>query len=560
MYFLLMRTLLALTSLLSLASADPGFFATRWVQRTAPILATSIDVSSASGTADLSFTVSVADTVNKVLPTIFGNNINPWIGTALVTDNAYGLEHLRQAKLTNLRMPGGNWSNKFLWDGTNHWSLTHGYIDSIKGLPNATWTLTTDDMLSVASSIGAEPQLCVNFSLSRFIPGPDSIQQAAHYAADWVRHVNGTLGRGVKYWEVGNENYGNWQSGWLVAGDTMDGAKYGRGFAIFADSMKAADPTIKVGAVSIEQDNGTASGGYRWWMKKMLPLVQDKADYLIYHEYFTYNANINLVTVPQVLAGLSKIELAKDSIEAMVARYTTKPAGYFPIATTEYNVRAGTKDNQAVSGVFIATALAEFVRNGYGLVNLWDIANGWDAVNGDQGMLSEGETGLTQYTPHPSFYTYYLFGKCFGDALLSSTPLESHSVRIATTRFPTGELSVLLVNQSDTARKVQLDLGMFQHDGYAYTYTIQAASATSPIISLNGHLGANYGPLDYVAIPPNKQPVTTSPLVDCPPWSVQFVLLKPSGSSVATLAPKLGANVATSVRKYDLKGRAVQAQ
>ena len=30
-------------------------------------------------------------------------------------------------------------------------------------------------------------------------------------AADWVRYSNITNGCGFKYWEVGNENYGDWE-------------------------------------------------------------------------------------------------------------------------------------------------------------------------------------------------------------------------------------------------------------------------------------------------------------------------------------------------------------
>src|SRR5574344_2517487 len=103
-------------------------------------------------------------------------------------------------------------------------------------------TLTADEMTALAGQIGAKPQICVNLSLARFIPGPDSVEAAAHYAADWVRHVNGNAATYTRYWEVGNEHYGSWQAGWLVNGDTMDGAYYGRAFCIFADSMKAADP------------------------------------------------------------------------------------------------------------------------------------------------------------------------------------------------------------------------------------------------------------------------------------------------------------------------------
>ena len=51
------------------------------------------------------------------------------------------------------------------------------------------------------------------------------LQTAASYAASFVRHMNQTLGANIKYWEVGNENYGPWQAGYIVNGDTIDGTK-----------------------------------------------------------------------------------------------------------------------------------------------------------------------------------------------------------------------------------------------------------------------------------------------------------------------------------------------
>ena len=39
--------------------------------------------------------------------------------------------------------------------------------------------------------------------------------------------MNQNLNANIKYWEVGNENYGPWQAGYVVNGDTINGSKYG---------------------------------------------------------------------------------------------------------------------------------------------------------------------------------------------------------------------------------------------------------------------------------------------------------------------------------------------
>lgn len=512
--------------------ANTGFFAERFVHRPVPDLQ-NVEVQVAPGTnADLSFTLALTDTQALVLPTVFGNNANPWLGKALLADQSYGLEHLRNAHITTLRMPGGNWSNNWLWDGVSHWNYKNNYLDSVYSAPTKSWPLSSSQQIALAQSIASEPQICVNYALARYINSATPVNDAAHYAAEWVRKVNDTLGLGVRYWEVGNENYGPWQTGWLVNGDTLDGDEYGRDFRVFADSMKSADPTIKIGAVVVERDNGNKSGGYRYWMKKMLPEIQDKADYLAYHEYFTWASDINTVTTDQVLAGLDLIRLAKDSIEAMVERYTDKPADYFPIAFTEYNVRAGMKDNQFVSAVFIAMALGEFMRNGIGLANLWDIVNGYNATTGDQGMLSVDDPNSKDYTPHPSFYVFYLYQKMFGDVLLGSSPLVQNGVRLYVSRFATGELSLMLVNQTATPHTVGIDLGAFMSDGYAYGYTLQAQGPTATLLSMNGRTGAtDFGPVNYASIPLWKQTLGAATRFASPAWSVQSILLTTSAPS-----------------------------
>lgn len=521
----------AVLSLLpAFAFAGQSFFLDDAETRTAPFFSAYEDSASATGNPEITITVSAADTLAKVLPGHFGNNVNPWLGRALLTDTAYGIQHLKDAGISYLRLPGGNWTNKTLWDGTNHWSLLYDFLDSIKGAPNYTWTLTADEMTALAGQIGAKPQICVNLSLARFIPGPDSVEAAAHYAADWVRHVNGNAATYTRYWEVGNEHYGSWQAGWLVNGDTMDGAYYGRAFCIFADSMKAADPAIKIGAVALDEDNEKTSGGYRGWMRKMLPLIQDKADFLAYHEYFTWKSNINDVTVKEIIAALPLIQKSKDSIDAMVARYTDKAAGDIPLATTEFNVRAGLKDNEAISGIFIAMAISEFIRNGYGLVNLWDIANSYDAENGDQGMLTVDHPTIKDYTPHPSFYTYYLYGKMWGDTQIKTGASAKTSVYSAASRFADGGLSILLVNPTDSVKTVAINFTGYTPDGYAYGYTVRADSATSEKITLNGRTG-DIGPLDYAQVPPWRRTAGSAKLLQLPPWSIQFIVFGGNASS-----------------------------
>ena len=113
-------------------------------------------------------------------------------------------------------------------------------------------------------------------------------------AANWVRYDNGR----TKYWEIGNENYGNWQAGYEI--DTslnkdgqpqfISGELYGQHCLVFMDSMRAAAAEIGheiyIGLVAYEEETS-------WdpiqtvWNEGLMPVVGDAPDYYIIHSYYT---------------------------------------------------------------------------------------------------------------------------------------------------------------------------------------------------------------------------------------------------------------------------------
>ena len=69
----------------------------------------------------------------------------------------------------------------------------------------------------------------------------------AQEAADWVRYANKTQHYGVKYWEIGNENYGNghYGSAWEADDHTdKSPSEYAANVIAYSRAMKAVDPDI----------------------------------------------------------------------------------------------------------------------------------------------------------------------------------------------------------------------------------------------------------------------------------------------------------------------------
>lgn len=593
------RLVLLVAGIAATLPAQQGFFAQHWEPKvyTPPSNATASALP--TGRANLVFSIDPTDTVQKVLPTLYGNNLAAWTkkiqdgSNQTIWEHPYTLRHLRNAGISQLRLPGGAWANSWFWDkNPTRWALksdltsTTIYTDGL-----ATWSMTFEEMLRTCDSIGAEPQPIVNMGLAREIDEPNPVQKAASYAAAWVRHAK-SLGRNIEVWEVGNEDYGRWMVNWEVAGDTITGTKYGQAFNVFADSMKAADPRIKVGAV-LYPDFKERPTGYQIprWTEDVITTTRNHADFYIVHEYFTYNSvDMNLVTSADVLAGRDKIARQKADLDSLILALTGKG---IPVAMTEFNMAAGHKNTSLVSTLFFAEALGEFAKAGYGLVNAWNIGNG--KGTDDHGMLAraDGEAGgkgtvitpsqAEESTPHPHFFSYYYYGRYFGDAVVGSSGGDDGTHLYATT-FSNGHLGLVLVNETSQARVVELNLKNLAAKGRMHWHTVTGDSLAGRSIVINGNgppAGKVYGPRDYETIAANSAEIGTearSVLFEAPKYSASFLSIPlangaPVGVEQARLARaggdlrlslsggrihfELPAPTPVTLRVYDLRGNLV---
>lgn len=124
------------------------------------------------------------------------------------------IEALREIKAPIVRWPGGCFVSTYHWMGgvgpvrTPVFDKSWGVED-----PN---TFGTDEYVKWCRKVGCEPYICTNAGTGT----PEEM-------SDWVEYCNlnyGKFGRlraenghpepyGVKYWSVGNENYGSWELG-----------------------------------------------------------------------------------------------------------------------------------------------------------------------------------------------------------------------------------------------------------------------------------------------------------------------------------------------------------
>jgi alpha-N-arabinofuranosidase len=178
---------------------------------------------------------------------VYGGVFEP--GSHLADERGFRLdviEALVALKVPIVRWPGGCFASAYHWQQGVGLRRTHAYDKAWRvEEPN---TFGTDEFVTWCRMIGAEPYICTN-------AGTGSSEEMS----DWVEYCNLTEGHWarlrernghrephrVRYWSIGNENYGDWEMG----AKTID--EWGRYVAESAKMMKRVDPTIKLLAASL---------------------------------------------------------------------------------------------------------------------------------------------------------------------------------------------------------------------------------------------------------------------------------------------------------------------
>ncbi|MGW1910238.1 cellulose binding domain-containing protein [Streptomyces sp. NPDC002076] len=388
---------------------------------------------------------------------------------------------LSTAGINAVRYPGGSHSDVYHWQtGT---ADAGAYV-----APNTGF----DAFMGTVRAAGAQPIITANY-------GSGTPQEAAA----WVRYANVTKGYGVKYWEVGNEVYGNGEysngNGWEYDTHSSKSATtYADNLLQYISAMKAADPSIKIGAVLTTPgywpDGIVGPGDTMDWNHTVLSIAGSKIDFAIVHAYPTSTSPADLLTKPQ-----DQNPNIAGTVRSLINQYAGSNAPNVGIAVTEANAQAYL--DTSPNGLFAPDNYLTWLENGAFNVDWWDLRNGTDCskvttVEGatdynDGGMVSSGAScEPPANTPFPAYYGIQMISRLGapGDTLVkaasSSSLLSAHAVRRAN-----GDVDVMLINRDpNNAATVNLSYTGFTpssatptvHSYLKNAHSIGAAQSGSP--------------------------------------------------------------------------------
>ena len=506
--------------------ADPpvaetiGFFLDDWKPRAF------VEPAAEEGVVPSSTTDTVTVYPNRIITKIpaaeFGHNANTWM-TDMVSQPLF-MDHVAHLRPHIIRFPAGSGSDVYFWNHapgdlpsdvpallTNNKGekKTPGFFfGKLTGRNSA----SLDDYYSMLEKTGNEGLLTVNYGYARYGTSADPVATAAHLAADWVRYDNGR----TRYWEVGNECFGDWEWGYRIdpaqnkdgQPELLTGQLYARHFKVFADSMKnaarAIGKEIYIGAVTSEAEPLVwQTNTLKTWNSGMMRELQGKADFYVVHNYFTPYDKKSMA---------ADILRCADTTPGRMMRYLKKAlrengAVIKPIAMDEWNMFATGAGQQVsnVSGVFAVIVIGESLTNKFGLAARWDMLNGWDNGN-DHGLFSSGnEPGVKMWSPRPSFYYMYYLQKMMGDRLVDVRVGADSSIKAYGSLFSSGETGVILANTDVRAKAVTIKPDHWPAGHRFYWYALDGGEDNEEFsrkVRVNGHGTSAIagGPSDYATL------------------------------------------------------------
>jgi alpha-N-arabinofuranosidase len=322
------------------------------------------------------------------LAVLFGGRGRVWVDqvSLMPGDAAPGgvrrdvFERVRALRPAFIRWPGGNVAQDYRWP----WGV--GPRDERVTWANLSWKnepepgdFGTDEFLSFARAVGAEPSITVN------VEGRGA---SADEAAAWVEYCNGPAASrygairaanghpepyGVKYWELGNEIWGSWVRG------HSDAETYARNVVRYHQAMRAVDPSIKLIAVG---DNDMS------WNRTVLRVAGANVDYLAIHHY--YGRREMADDPSNLMARPLFYERFYEQVEQL--RRELVPGRSIPLAINEWGLDLPAERQYSMeSALYGARLMNVFERAGeqVGMSAVSDLVNGWPG-----GIIQAGRHGL----------------------------------------------------------------------------------------------------------------------------------------------------------------------
>lgn len=409
------------------------------------------------------------------------------------------IEAIKKIKIPVLRWPGGCFVSSY------HWKNAVGK----KRIPffDKAWRVEepnsfgTDEYIKLCRKLECEPYICTNAGTGTAEEMSDwveycNLEKEGQYAG-WRIENGHSEPYHVKYWSIGNENYGFWEIG------AKSAEEWGRLVAEAAKMMKHVDPTIELSAAALADIN---------WNINLLKHCGPFLDWISIHQYWDMMPEQNNpATYEQCMAFTDEIDRSVQEVRGILT--AMKLEHKIKIAFDEWNLRSWHHPNvhtieQGISkeeylyprdknddnstytmadAVFTACFLNAMNRNCdiVGMANFAPILN-------TRGCIYSNDSGIVLRS---TYYVFELYVNYMGDVVIDTweeeqipqmivthkngMPIKVKTLDILATKWSDKPgLAVAIINKNPTEEQyIELDIG--EQEGQAILYTLNGPSENS---------------------------------------------------------------------------------
>lgn len=328
----------------------------------------------------------------------------------------------------------------------------------------------------------------------------------------------------IKYWEIGNEVYGNWEvdyHGNLGPGDQYNGKAFDpETYVTFAKTFStfAAEITSAAGlpSISIGIDSGDPTGASdNDWTKNVLTdglAIGFVPNFISDHNYVQAPGQENdqflLNDTVSDSSSITDWSVRYADYQALLQQTLGSQASGVSVMATEFNSvysEPGKETTSLVNGLFMANALGSLLDSGYSGAIAWDLSDPYNTTTGNSsealyGWRDGGDYGLlgdSSLNDAPTNAPTVPFPAYFSEQLASKFIVAGGEVESVSTNYQdfdayavmeaNGHLELLVINTNPAASLTeQFDLSGFQPSGAAQFWQYGEAQDTAQSQSSTG--------------------------------------------------------------------------
>lgn len=365
------------------------------------------------------------------------------------------LSAMRQIHVPVLRWPGGCFVSAYHWQKAVGPTRTPFFDKAWRVEDPATFG--THEYIKLCRKLGCEPYICTNAGTG-----------TAEEMSDWLEYCNleseGEFARmriqngarepfGVRYWSIGNENYGAWEIGAKEAGE------WSRLVTESAKMMRRVDPSIELSAAALADVEWNVAllrraGPYLRWISihKYWNLMAEENDFADYGQVLAYTNDLetDIMRVRGLLTafGLEKcIRIACDEWNLRGWHHPRVLSVEQGIAKEEYlsprDLNDRNEDYTMADAVFSACYLNAINRN----ADIVGMACFAPAVN-TRGCIFTWQDGIVLRS---TYHVFDLYTNHLGDEILDTWETGAESMDVTGKdghREQVGTLDVLATRDS----------------------------------------------------------------------------------------------------------------